>query len=502
MEKLGRYEIVGELGRGGCGVVYRAVDPSIGRHVAIKTILTRSAEDTTESTDLSIRLRREAQSAGVLSHPNIVTVHEFAEKDDLAYIVMEYVTGETLKSVMARGQQSDEQIVSLLRQAADALDYAHSRGVVHRDVKPANFILSDRGALKIADFGIAKLVTGESTGITQTGAMIGTIHYMAPEQISMQPISGQTDQFALAVIAYEMLTGQKPFQGDSAASILMQVMTAEPPPVEKYRATLGPPATTVLRRALAKDPKDRYPTCGDFVKDLDAALGNEQRIAATATMPSSVIVKAPPKSRAPLVWLLAALAVAAVAMQSYRMFGPGTPDHAAKEVVGSTEPPVPIPEPISVPPSAVAEPASATPPRAAAQTPPPKPPDARITPAAKPAPPPAPPSEPASAAASVVPTVADPELPPGGKYRGPSDGSFGWTGTLARDSMLVLAGNRASSGAISGRGLPVGVPVVVQVDQREVRVVEQPSPANRYRLVLAATADVSALNFRWKENRE
>lgn len=265
---LGRYKILDELGRGGCGVVYRALDPSIGRTVAIKTILAKDAAGGQESRE---RFRREARSAGNLSHPNIVTVHDFSDSGDPMYIAMEFVEGKTLAESMSSGPMPLELILGVLRSAADALDYAHAQNIVHRDVKPANFLINKSGRLKITDFGIAKILDSDE-GLTSTGMIVGTVQYMSPEQISEAHVSGRSDQFSLAVIAYELLTGVKPFQGNSWASVIHQIIMAEPPHVTKFRDSLGEAANSVLRKALSKDPEARYPTCMEFYSALHHAL--------------------------------------------------------------------------------------------------------------------------------------------------------------------------------------------------------------------------------------
>jgi serine/threonine protein kinase len=266
MEKLGHYEILGELGRGGCGVVYRALDPGIGRTVAIKTILSSGSGDSSRE-----RFRREARSAGSLSHPNIVTIHEFNDDGDVMFIAMEYIDGKTLAERMSQPKLPIPFVLSTVRSAADALDFAHASNIVHRDVKPANFLITKQGHLKITDFGIAKVLDSD-VSLTNTGVVIGTVLYMSPEQIAAQEVTGRSDQFSLAVIAYEMLTGQRPFQGNSWASVIHSIMANEPPPVNQHREDLGDAATVVLRKALAKDPAARYETCRDFADALESAI--------------------------------------------------------------------------------------------------------------------------------------------------------------------------------------------------------------------------------------
>jgi serine/threonine-protein kinase len=282
VETLGRYQILGELGRGGCGIVYRALDPGIGRTVAIKTI--RADANSPAGAALRERFRREARSAGNLSHPNIVTIHEFNDSGEIMFIAMELIQGQTLAERMAKGGPMPLNLVlAVLSSSADALDYAHANGIIHRDIKPANFMLIAGGQVKVTDFGIAKMLD-DDIALTNTGMVIGTVQYMSPEQIAAKPASARSDQFSLAVIAYEMLTGKKPFQGNSWASVMNQIMSVEPPPVRQHRQDLGDEVTAVLRKALAKDPEARYPSCREFADDLaKAATGvTMQR---TAPMP-------------------------------------------------------------------------------------------------------------------------------------------------------------------------------------------------------------------------
>lgn len=266
MEKLGHYEILGELGRGGCGIVYRALDPAIGRTVAIKTILAEGLGDSTKE-----RFRREARSAGNLSHPNIVTIHEFNDTGEVMFIAMEFVDGQTLAQRMNEPKLPLGFVLSTVRSAADALDFAHASNIVHRDVKPANFLITKQGLLKITDFGIAKMLDSD-VSLTNTGMVIGTVQYMSPEQIGAQPVTGRSDQFSLAVIAYEMLTGQRPFQGNSWASMIHSIMSTEPLPLNKYRIDLGDAATEVLRKALSKDPAARFTSCREFSDALERSI--------------------------------------------------------------------------------------------------------------------------------------------------------------------------------------------------------------------------------------
>jgi serine/threonine protein kinase len=269
VQQVGRYQILGELGRGAMGIVYRAQDPAIGRTIAIKTIRLRDLSDAAERERLRERLFREAQSAGILSHPGIVTIYDIAEADGMAYIFMEFVNGPPLEKMLLAEQTPDkETILSILRQTAAALDYAHKKGIVHRDIKPANIMIHEDGSAKITDFGVAKIMSQQ---MTQVGTMMGTPTYMSPEQIQGTGITGRADQFALAVIAYEVLTGEKPFSAEHLPTLLFKIMRDEPVPPQRLNTTLNVQVEGVFRKALAKEPEDRYDTCSDFVAALSVA---------------------------------------------------------------------------------------------------------------------------------------------------------------------------------------------------------------------------------------
>lgn len=257
------------------GVVYKALDPAIGRTVAIKAIRLNDFQDAEEQRRVHERLLREAQSAGLLSHPNIVTIFDVLEQEGSAYIVMEYVGGASLEQ-MLRSHKLPDGILLLryLRQVADALDYAHRRGVVHRDVKPANIIMADLGEghdklAKVTDFGVAKFI---SQNTTYSGTIAGTPNYMSPEQIQGLPLDGRSDQFSLAIVAYEVLTGAKPFTAESLPTLLYQICRTEPKPLEALNTTLSGKVGTAISRALAKEPDARFESCGEFVEALALAL--------------------------------------------------------------------------------------------------------------------------------------------------------------------------------------------------------------------------------------
>jgi len=270
VERIGRYKIVRELGRGAMGIVYHAIDPNIGRPVAIKTIRLSEFRDPQEQAKLRERLFREARSAGMLSHPGIVTIYDVEQEGDLAWIAMEFVDGPTLDEVLSRETAIPaEQMFSILGQTAVALDYAHSKGIVHRDIKPANIMIAADGTTKITDFGIAKITASEQ--FTMTGAIVGTPHYMSPEQVQGKPVDGRSDQFSLAVIAYEMLTGEKPFTGEHLTTVVYKIVAEEPVPMQRVNATIGSAIESALRRGLSKKPDQRCRTCSEFVTALESA---------------------------------------------------------------------------------------------------------------------------------------------------------------------------------------------------------------------------------------
>ena len=268
-KKIGKYEITGVLGRGGMGVVYRAEDRRIGRQVAIKTL----TEGFSGQPEMLERFYREAQ-AGILQHPNIVIVYDLGDEDGMPFIVMEYVDGDPLDKIIASGRQmhlADK--LSIIEQVCAALGYAHQRGVIHRDIKPANVIVQPDGHAKIVDFGIARVQTSKETGLTRTGNVIGTVHYIAPERLKGQPFDGRSDIFATGVMLYLLLAGQLPFTGEDM-TVLQKLVNEPAPPLKTYLANYPPALDDILDRALAKDPAQRYATAEEFAADLHA-LGEQ-----------------------------------------------------------------------------------------------------------------------------------------------------------------------------------------------------------------------------------
>jgi len=293
MDDIGRYRIVGELGSGGMGIVYRAVDPVLGREVAIKTLKLSELSDTAERDALRERLAREARAAAALSHSGIVAVHDVVQQGDLFNIVMERIEGQTLAHVLTTEPPLEVTTVfRIVREAAAALDYAHRKGIVHRDIKPANLMLDESGAVKIADFGIAKITTSQTRTQSASGLIVGTAGYMSPEQLRGATIDGNADQFSLAVVAYEMLARRRPFMADSLIALTHQVVFEEPPTLSTLRPGLGTGVDAVFHKALAKSSADRYPSCCAFAEALESQI-NTSINAPTVAFPAIPLTPPP-----------------------------------------------------------------------------------------------------------------------------------------------------------------------------------------------------------------
>jgi serine/threonine-protein kinase len=264
-QAFGRYKITGELGRGAMGAVYRAVDPLIDREVAIKTLLPDLPEDLMG--DVRERFLREARSAGRLNHPNIVTIYDVGKSGNLAYMAMEFLQGEELRSLLSSGQPLPiARAIDIAAQVAEGLAYAHQHGVVHRDIKPANVMLSVTGRAKITDFGIARMRSAEVR--TQTGIVLGSPRYMSPEQVAGKRAEPRSDIFALGVILYEMLTGRPPFTGEDVTSVMFQIMNLVPPPPSSINPRAPEVLDFIVTKAIAKAVDDRYASADELAKDL------------------------------------------------------------------------------------------------------------------------------------------------------------------------------------------------------------------------------------------
>jgi eukaryotic-like serine/threonine-protein kinase len=272
-EMLGKYELRHVLGKGAMGTVYEGFDPIIARRVAIKTVRLPEPDDEEAQEELA-RFKREAQAAGRLSHPNIVGVFDYGETPEIAYIVMEFVDGTTLKHILDKGERFEQaEIVRVMDGLMAGLQFSHERGVVHRDIKPANVMMTKAGEVKIADFGIARI---ESSSMTQAGTMLGTPSYMSPEQFMGQTVDARTDLYSSGVMLYQLLTGEKPFEGGLTA-IMHKVLNTEPLPPSALSVTVTPAFDAVVAKAMAKRPDDRFASASEFAVALrDAQAGKSE----------------------------------------------------------------------------------------------------------------------------------------------------------------------------------------------------------------------------------
>jgi serine/threonine protein kinase len=293
LTKAGRYEVVSELGRGSMGVVYEGFDPVIGRRVAIKTMLTEGLTSQ-EFREFKARFQREAQAAGVLSHPNIVNVFDYGEDNGILYLVMEYLEGKSLeKLVEEQGMLPIQTIIPMYDQVCSALDHAHQHSIVHRDIKPANIMILDNGLVKVTDFGIAKMM---SMGMTQAGQVLGTPNYMSPEQVKGRQVDGRSDIFSLGIILYDLMTGEMPFGGENITTVIYKIINENPIPPRELDATIHPGLSYVICKALAKSPDERYQTCRELADDLK----NFKCLAGPVSPSATIMVKVPPLPSADL----------------------------------------------------------------------------------------------------------------------------------------------------------------------------------------------------------
>ncbi len=295
VEKISRYEITGELGKGAMGRVYKAVDPTIGRTVALKTM--RLDVHGLETDEMLRRFKNEARLAGVLNHGNIVTIYDAGEENGLFYIAMEYIEGVTLHSVLnQRKTLPPEDIINISKQICAGLDHAHHHGVIHRDVKPANIMLEPDGTAKIMDFGIAKSGGG---GVTSTGQVLGTPNYMAPEQVRGHVLDGRTDLFSFGVMLYEMTTGEKPFAGTNVTTIIYKIIHENPVPPRELDVTIHPGLDMVIMKALAKKPDERYQTGAELARQLQSYKSLGANTDSTQEIPSGAYPAATGAAPAP-----------------------------------------------------------------------------------------------------------------------------------------------------------------------------------------------------------
>ncbi|HEX6547763.1 MAG TPA: serine/threonine-protein kinase [Candidatus Dormibacteraeota bacterium] len=267
--QIGKYVVKRELGRGGMGAVYLAEQPSLGREVAIKELIVSAAADPTALT----RFMQEAQVMARSNHPNLVQVHDLEEQGDAKYIILEFVKGESLRDKLNRGQLPLPIVFAITHGVLEGLNYAHRHSIVHRDMKPENVLISDEGAVKVADFGIARLTddTGGGSTATKAGTTVGTPQYMSPEQVATSKVDGRSDLYSTGIMLYEMMCGRPPFtatEADGPFTLMAKHVQAPPPPPAIHRPDIDPELEQVILKALAKRPEDRFQTGAEF----DAAL--------------------------------------------------------------------------------------------------------------------------------------------------------------------------------------------------------------------------------------
>lgn len=292
-DKLGKFEIRGVLGKGAMGTVYDGWDPHIGRRVAIKTVRLQYDEHDEEAVEAVARFKREAQAAGRLSHENIVGVFDYGETDEIAYIVMEFIEGSSLKSLVDPGLPvAPARTGELMLQVLAGLDYSHRKGIVHRDIKPANVMLTPEGKVKLADFGIAKIA---SSSMTSVGVILGTPAYMPPEQFLGEPADARSDIYAAGAMLFHLLTGKRPYEGNPT-SIMQRVLNASLPPLPSDRVTgLGQAWDAVIKKAMARAPEERFQSAAEFAEAVSSALRAPGAMAAheDADAEATVIQSAP-----------------------------------------------------------------------------------------------------------------------------------------------------------------------------------------------------------------
>ena len=282
ISQLGRYEVLGELGQGAMGIVYKAKDPLIDRVVAIKTINLGLALD--EKEEYEERFYQEAKAAGRLNHPNIVTIYDVGRTGEVAYIAMELLQGRELRDIMNEsGLLPVDQVLDIVAQVASGLSYAHEHGIVHRDVKPSNIMVIRDGQVKITDFGIARM--SSSSVRTQTGMVLGSPKYMSPEQVMGKALDQRSDVFSLGVMLYEMLTGQTPFKGENVNAIMYQTLNAVPAPPNALNSSVPEMVNFIVAKALAKMVGDRYQDAKDLAADLRACRDTLPRSASGSYVP-------------------------------------------------------------------------------------------------------------------------------------------------------------------------------------------------------------------------
>ena len=285
LTKAGRYEISGELGRGAMGVVYHATDPVIGRAVAVKTLLLSEEGTGLTRAELLAKFQTEARAAGLLTHPNIVVIFDAGEEDGLFFITMELVEGKSLQNLLDAGQMFPlPRVLRIMEQTCSALQFAHDRNIVHRDIKPGNLMLTPDDTVKVTDFGTAKIL--QFGTVQQTAHVVGTPSYMSPEQIKGKVVDGRSDIFSLGVVLYEMVTGEKPFPGQNITTVIYKIVNEEPTAPRDIDSSIHPGLNDIIMKSLAKEPAARYQSCRELFEDLRNYRSLPSAFNPNATLPT------------------------------------------------------------------------------------------------------------------------------------------------------------------------------------------------------------------------
>jgi hypothetical protein len=354
-KRIGRYEIESLLGQGGMGAVYKARDPELDRPVAIKTVSPVLLAGEEHRREYLERFRREARSAGRLSHPNIVSVYDIGQDGDTIYFVMEYVPGVSLETILKENPVLPvAQAQAIAEQVAAGLEEAHRQGIVHRDVKPANVFIDERGRVKVGDFGIARM---EGSELTQTGVGLGTPGYSAPELLRGGTASARSDVFALGVLAYRLFAGQRPFQGSLPETLAIDILETHPVPPRAVRGEVPQHVSDAILRAMAKAPEERTPSADAFLRELRAAGTDSSAPAGLAALsapprpgvalpmasgpPTVATVRVPEPRRSGIAWIglaLLALLLLAGALVAFAVFRGGDAEPDAATLPGEASP--------------------------------------------------------------------------------------------------------------------------------------------------------------------